>query len=69
MFGIDCAVSILDGPDLSEHRRKELALARLMAEAIGVILNTGESDLDSRIETAKEMVRECKRVYPETREI
>jgi len=27
VFGIDLAVSIMDGPDLSEHRRKELALA------------------------------------------
>jgi hypothetical protein len=38
VFGIDLAVSILDGPDLSEQRRKELALARLMAEAIGIML-------------------------------
>jgi len=69
MYGIDVAVSLLEGPDISEHRRKELALARLMAVAIDVILNTGESDLDTRIETAKEMVREFKHVYPETREI
>jgi hypothetical protein len=69
VFGIDCAVSILDGPELSEHRRKELALARLMAEAIGIMLYTGETDLDIRIETAKDMVREFKHVYPETREI
>ena len=48
--GIDCAASILEGPDLSEHRRKELALARLMAVSIGVILNTVETDLDTRIE-------------------
>lgn len=26
MFGIELAVSIMDGPELSEHRRKELAL-------------------------------------------
>jgi hypothetical protein len=37
VFGIDLAVSIMDGPDLSDKRRKELALARLMAETIGVI--------------------------------
>jgi hypothetical protein len=43
-FGIDLAVSIIDGPNLPEKRRKELALARLMAETIGVILYTGESD-------------------------
>jgi len=62
VFGIDCAVSILDGPELSEHRRKELALARLMAAAIGVMLYTGESDLDIRIENAKDMIREFKKV-------
>jgi len=69
VFGIDCAVSILDGPELSEHRRKELALARLMAEAIGIMLYTGETDLDIRIENAKDMIREFKNVYPEAREV
>jgi hypothetical protein len=69
MYGIDLAVSISDGPELSEHRRKELTLARLMAEAIGVMLYTGESDVDIRIEAAKDMVRELKHVYPETREM
>ena len=65
MFGIDLAVSISDGPELSEHRRRELALARLMAEAIGVMLYTDETELDIRIETAKDMIREFKHVYPE----
>jgi hypothetical protein len=69
VFGIDLAVSISDGPELSEHRRKELALARLMAVAIGVILYTGDADADIQIETAKDMVREFKKVYPETREL
>ena len=65
MFGIDLAVSIMDGDDLSEHRRKELALACLMAEIIGVILYTGESDVHLRIDAAKDMIREFKHVYPE----
>lgn len=65
MFGIDCAVSISDGPELSEHRRKELALARLMAVAISVILYTGEDDSHIRIETAKDMVREIMHTFPE----
>lgn len=69
MFGIELAVSIMDGDDLSEHRRKELALARLMAETIGVILYTAESDIDVRIEAAKDMVREFKHVYGETTEL
>ncbi len=59
----------MDGPELSEHRRRELALARLMAEAIGVILYTGEDDLDVRTKTAKDLVRELKRVYPEASEV
>ena len=69
MFGIDLAVSIMDGPELSEHRRKELALARLMAETIAVILYTGESDSDMRIKAAKDMLREFRLVYPEIAEI
>jgi len=69
VFGIDCAVSIMDGPDLSEQRRKELALARLMAVSIGVMLYTGESDVDVRIDAAKDMIREFKHVYEETRGI
>jgi len=69
MFGIDLAVSIMDGPNLSEKRREELALARLMAETIGVIRYPGESDSDIRIEAAKDMVREFRLVYPEIAEI
>ena len=69
MFGIDLAVSMMDGPELSEKRRRELALARLMAETIAVILYTGESDSDIRIDAAKDMVREFKHVYEETREL
>ena len=41
----------------------------MMAETIGVVLDTGESDVDIRIEAAKDMVRELKHVYPETREM
>jgi hypothetical protein len=40
-----------------------------MAETIGVILYTGESDSDIRIEAAKDMVREFRHVYPEIAEI
>jgi hypothetical protein len=69
VFGIDLAVSIMDGPDLSKKRRKELALALLMAETIGVMLYTGESDSEIRIEAAKNMAREFKHVYPEIAEI
>jgi hypothetical protein len=67
MYGIDVAVSILDGPELSENRRAELRLARRMALAINVLLNGG--DLEIRIESAKNMIREFKKVYPETGEL
>jgi hypothetical protein len=69
VFGIDLAVSIMDGPELSEKRRKEIALARLMAETIAVILYTGESDSGIRLEAAKDMAREFRHVYPEIEEI
>src|ERR1017187_5409503 len=67
--GLDHVLSMLEGPDLTERRRGELALVRLMAVAMELLLYTGDSDLDIRIENAKDMVREIKRVYPEAREI
>jgi hypothetical protein len=60
---------MLDGPELTERRRGELALVRLMAVAMELLLYTGDSDLDIRIENAKDMIRELKRTYPEAREI
>ncbi len=69
MFGIELAVSIMDGADMSEHRRKELALALLMSEIIGVILYTGESEVNVRIDAAKDMIREFKHVYPEAMDV
>ena len=69
MTGLDHVLSMLEGPDLTEHRRKELALVRLMAVTMELLLYTGETDLDIRIETAKDMIREFKNVYPEAREV
>ena len=69
MTGLDHVLSMLEGPDLTEHRRKELALVRLMASTMELLLYTGEFDLDIRIENAKDLVREIKNVYPEAREI
>jgi hypothetical protein len=60
---------MLDGPELTERRRGELALVRVMAVAMELLLYTGDSDLDIRIENAKDMIREFKRVYPEAKEI
>jgi hypothetical protein len=67
--GLDHVLSMLDGPELTERRRGELALVRLMAVAMELLLYTGDSDLDIRIENAKDMVREIKRVYPEAKDI
>jgi hypothetical protein len=67
--GLDHVLSMLDGPELTERRRGELALVRLMAVAMELLLYTGESDLDIRIENAKDIIRELKRTYPEAREI
>ena len=60
---------VLAVPMPEERRQKELALARLLAIAIEMILNTGDEALDIRIENAKDMIREFKHVYPEAREI
>ncbi len=67
MYGINLAISLLEGPDTSDHRRQEFALAQKMALALNVILNGG--DLEVRIESAKNMIRELKHTYPEAREI
>jgi hypothetical protein len=40
-----------------------------MAETIGVMLYTGESDVDIRIDAAKDMIREFRDVYEETEEL
>lgn len=69
MTGLDHVLSMLEGPDVTERRRGELALVRLMAVAMELLLYTGDSDLDIRIENAKDMIREFKHVYPEAREI
>jgi len=69
MNGIEIVVSMLDGPELSEHRRRELALVLQMDAAIDTLLNTGEDGLGVRIETAKDLLREIHVLYPETREI
>jgi hypothetical protein len=56
-------------PMTPERRRGELALAGLLQIAIDMIRSTDPSDLDIRIENAKDMIREFKHVYPEAREI
>lgn len=65
MDGIEIAVSMLDGPDLTERKRRELALVRLMVIAIEGILYTDDHYLDVRIETARDLLRELRHCYPE----
>jgi hypothetical protein len=67
--GLDHVLSMLDGPELTERRREELALVRLMAVAMELLLYTGDSGLEIRIENAKDMIRQLKRTYPEAKEI
>jgi hypothetical protein len=69
MNGVEIAVSMLDGPDLSDRRHRELVLVLLMDATIDVLLDTGEDDLDIRVETAKDLVRELKCMYPEACEV
>jgi hypothetical protein len=69
MYGIDVALSMMEGPNLTERRRKELVLARLMAITIEGIFYTGDDCLDNRIETARDMVREFRDLYPEAFEV
>ncbi len=69
MDGLEIALSMLDGDDLSAQRRGELALVRLMVIAIEGIIYTDDHYLGVRTKTAKDLVREFKRVYPEASEV
>ena len=69
MNSIDIAVSIVDSPELSEHRQKELALVRLLTIAIDVFLNTEEDDVPLRVDAARDLMRELNHVYPHSAEI
>ena len=60
---------VLAVPLPAERRRRELALAGLLMTAVEMILHGASTDLDLRVETAKDMIREFKHVYPEAREI
>ena len=53
-------------PSAEERRRRELMLARLLVLALEMLLSEGHIDLGEKIETARDMIREFKHVYPET---
>jgi hypothetical protein len=58
------AVAPLPSPE--ERKRRERVLARLLLIALDMLLSEGHTDLSVKIETAKDMIREFKHVYPET---
>lgn len=60
---------VLAVPIPSERRRREPALAGLLITALEMLLNAGDTDLEIRIETAKDVIREFKHAYPEPRQI
>ena len=53
-------------PTPEERRRRERLLARLLLLALEMLLSEGHTELAVKIETAKDMIRELKHVYPET---
>jgi len=53
-------------PSADERKRRERVLARLLVITLEMLLSEGHTDLGIRIETAKDLIREFKYVYPET---
>ena len=58
------AVAVL--PSAEERKRRERVLARLLVITLEMLLSDGHTDLAVKIETAKDIIREFKHVYPET---
>jgi hypothetical protein len=52
-------------PSAEERKRRELVLARLLLLSLEMLLNEGHTELAVKIDTAKDMIREFKHVYPE----
>ena len=53
-------------PTAEDRRRRERVLARLLLITLEMLLGEGHADLSVKIDTAKDMIREFKHVYPET---
>jgi len=58
------AVAVI--PPADERKHRERVLARLLVMVLEMLLTEGHTDLAIRIETAKDIIREFKHVYPET---
>jgi hypothetical protein len=52
-------------PSADERKRRERLLANLLVITLEMLLSEGHTDLAVKIETAKDMIREFKHVYPE----
>jgi hypothetical protein len=57
------AVAVI--PSTEERKRRERVLASLLVIALEMLLTERHTDLAVKIETAKDMIREFKHVYPE----
>jgi len=57
------AVAVI--PSAEERKRGERLLASLLVITLEMLLSEGHTDLAVKIETAKDMIREFKHVYPE----
>lgn len=57
------AIALIPAPE--ERKRRERVLARLLVITLEMLLSEGHTDLAVRIETAKDMISEFKRTYPE----
>lgn len=57
------AVAVI--PSAEERKRRERVLASLLVITLEMLLSEGHTDLAVKIETAKDMIREFKHVYPE----
>jgi hypothetical protein len=58
-----------DVPLPEERRRREILLARLLVITLEMLLSEEYINLGVRIETAKDMIREFKHVYPEAMDV
>jgi hypothetical protein len=52
-------------PSAEERKRRERVLASLLVITLEMLLSDGHTELAVKIETAKDMIREFKHVYPE----
>lgn len=66
MSNADTPLAIAVLPSAEERKRRERVLARLLVIELDMLLNEGHTDLAVRIETANDLIRELKFVYPET---